>query len=158
MMMYCSTCNGNSYDCTNLHMHFESFSTQPVPTNTGVLPQDLEKTGLPLDLKTYTNLFKNCSSLIKILRILALKSFMDSLLAKTFETSADISLSKVTVLLQPGAMEKIRQFKPTEEDLKTAFYQLVRSSQTYFKPSSKYFLPIVLNNGLDTCNECFRVS
>ena len=147
-MMYCSTCNGNSYDCTNLHMHFESFSTQQVPTNTGVLPQDLEKAISPLDFKTYSNLFKNCSSLIKILRILALNSFMNSLLSETFETSADVSLSKVTVLLQPKAMEKIRKFKPSQEDLKTAFYQLVKSSQTHFKPSSKYFLPIVLKNGL----------
>ena len=73
---------------------------------------------------------------------------MNNLLSETFETSADISLSKVTVLLQPKAMEKIRKFKPSQEDLKTAFYQLVKSSQTHFKPSSKYFLPIVLNNGL----------
>ena len=109
-------------------------------------PQDPEKTSWSLDFKTYENLFRNCSSLIKILRILALKSFMNSLLSETFETSADISLSKVTVLLQPKAMEKLRKFKPTKEDLKTAFYQLVRSSQTHFKPSSKYFLPIVLTN------------
>ena len=75
---------------------------------------------------------------------------MDSILAGTYATSPDISLklSQVTVLLQPGMMQRIRQFKPTEADLKNAFYKLVRSSQTYFKPSSKYFLPIVLNNGL----------
>ena len=98
--MYCSMCDGNSHYCTNLHQHYESFSTQTLPTLTGVLPQDLEENGLPLDLKTYTNLFKNCSSLTKILRVLATKSFMDSMLARTFETSADISLtlSQVTVL------------------------------------------------------------
>ena len=111
---------------TNLHMHFESFSTQQVPTNTGVLPQDLEKAISPLDFKTYSNLFKNCSSLIKILRILTLNSFMNSLLSETFETSADISLSKVTVLLQPKAMEKIRKFKD--------------------------FLQILLSNGLTAAN------
>ena len=134
--MYCQMCEGNSHTCTNLHQHYDSFSTQTLPTDTDVLPQDLEETGLPLDLKTYTNLLKNCSSLTKILRTLALKTFMNSLLAKTFETSADISLSKVTVLLQPGMLEKIRKFKPTEEELKMAFYKLVRSSQSYFKPSS----------------------
>ena len=67
-----------------------------------------------------------------------------------YATSPDISLKlpQVTVLLQPGMMQRIRQFKPTEANLKDAFFKLVRSSQTYFKPSSKYFLPIVLDNGL----------
>ena len=147
-MMYCQTCKGNSYDCTDLHMHFESFSTQTVPTNTDVLPQVLEKAISPLDFKTYSNLFTSSSSLIKILRTLSLNSFMKSLLSETFDTSADISLSRVIVLLQPKYMEKIRNFKPSQENLSTAFYQLVKCSQTHFKPSSKYFMPIVLNNGL----------
>ena len=117
LMMYCSTCKGNSHDCTNLHMHLESFSAQPVPTNTGILPHDLEKAILPLEFKTYQNLFKY-SSLIKILRILTLNSYMKSLLSEEFEASAVNPLTKVAVLLQPKCLSKIRKFKPSQENLK----------------------------------------
>ena len=128
-------------------MHIESFSAQPAPTNTGILPHDLEITISPLELQVYQNLFKH-SSLIKILRILALNNYMKILLSEEIEASAVNSLTKVAVLFQPKYLSKIRKFKPTQENLKNAFYQLVRSSQTHFKPSSKYFLPVTLNNGL----------
>ena len=76
---------------------------------------------------------------------------MDNILAGMYSTNhTDISLKlpQVAVLLQPGMMQTIRKFKPTEANLKDAFFKLVRSSQVHFKPSSKYFLPIVLENGL----------
>ena len=114
LMMYCSTCKGNSHDCTNLHMHLESFSAQPAPTNTGILPHDLENTISPLELQIYQNLFKH-SSLIKILRILALNSYMKSLLSEEFEASAVNPLTKVAVLFQPKYLSKIRRFKPTRK-------------------------------------------
>ena len=119
-------CKGNSYDCTDLHMHFQSFSSQTVPTNSDISPQVLEKTISPLDFKTYSNLFTSSCSLIKILRTLTLNSYMRSLLAENCDASADIPLSKVVVLFQPKYMEKIRNFKPSQEDLSNAFYQLVK--------------------------------
>ena len=73
---------------------------------------------------------------------------MKILLSENIEASAVNSLTKVAVLFQPKYLSQIRKFKPTQENLNNAFFQLVRSSQMYYKPSSKYFLPVTLKNGL----------
>ena len=145
--MYCESCKGNSYECTDLHTHFESFASQVVPTNSDISPQVLEKPISPLDFQTYANLLTRSSQLIKILRTLSLNLFMRKLLS-TIDASAVPPLAKVAVLCQPKHMEQIKKYKPSKEDLSYAFYQLVKSSQTHFKPTSKYFLPIELKNGL----------
>ena len=62
------------------------------------------------------------------------------------------SLSNIVVLLQPKYLSKIREFKPTQQNLSNAFYKLIRSSQFFYKPSTKYFLPITLKNGLITAS------
>ena len=69
-------------------------------------------------------------------------------LLSAIDAPAVTSLAKVAVLCQPKHMEQIRNYKPSQEDLTCAFYQLVKSSQTHYKPTSKYFLPIELKNGL----------
>ena len=158
MQMFCSTCDGDSHHCSNLHQHYQYFSSQTLPKLTGIVPHDLKENSLPLPFQIYTNLLKNCCSLTKVLRVLATKCFMDSILAGMYSSSPDISLklSQVTVLLQPGMMHRLRQFKPSKANLKDAFFKLVRSSQAYFKPSSKYFLPIVLENGLTVASLCYE--
>ena len=77
LVLYCSTCQTNSYNCINLHSHIESFSAQPASP---VLPYDLEHAISPLELHVYKKLFKY-SSLMKILRIIALNDFMKTLLS-----------------------------------------------------------------------------
>ena len=64
-----------------------------------------------------------------------------------FNASA-ISLSKTAVLCQPRNLERIRKYKPSQANLTYAFHQLVRSSQNHHRPTSKYFLPTELPNGL----------
>ena len=46
----------------------------------------------------------------------------------------------------------IRKYKPTQHDLCSAFYKIIRSSQSFHKPSTKYFLPVTLSNGLITAS------
>ena len=87
----------------------------------------------------------------KVLRVLATKSFMENILESMYSITtpdSSLKLAQVAMLFQPIMMQRLRKFKPTDADLKDAFFKLVRSSQAYFKPSSKYFLPIVLENGL----------
>ena len=142
MQMFCTTCDGDSHHCSNLHHHYQYFSSQALPKLTGIVPHDLKENSLPLPFQTYTNLLKNFCSLTKVLRVLATKCFMDNILAGMYSiTPPDISLKlpQVAVLLQPGMMQTIRKFKPTEANLKDAFFKLDRSSQEHFKPSSKYF-------------------
>ena len=71
---------------------------------------------------------------------------------KTTNTS---KLAKSAVLLQPNLMRRLRKFAPSEENLKDAFFQLIKSSQHHYKPSSKYFLPVNLPNGLTVATLCY---
>ena len=67
MVMYCDSCQGNSYECTNLHTHFESFASMVLPTNSDISPQVLENPITPFDLQTYSNLLARSSQLMRIL-------------------------------------------------------------------------------------------
>ena len=150
--MFCTTCEGDSHLCSDLHLHYQYFSSQDLPKVSCIVPNEIKETKcLPLPFLSYTKLIKNCSSLKKVLRVLAIQSFMENILESMYSiTTPDspLKLAQVAVLLQPGMMERLRKFVPTDADLKDAFFKLVRSSQAHFKPSSKYFLPVVLENGL----------
>ena len=85
----------------------------------------VHRASVALPFQTYTNLLKNCCSLTKVLRVLATKCFMDNILAgiySTKQTDISLKLPQVAVLLQPGMMQRLRQFKPTEANLKDAFF------------------------------------
>ena len=85
---------------------------------------------------------------MKILRIVAINEFMKSLMS----AEALNLLSKSVVLLQPKYLAMIRKYKPTQHDLCSAFYKIIRSSQSFHRPSTKYFLPVTLSNGLITAS------
>ena len=52
-------------------------------------------------------------------------------------------------------MGTLRKFVPSDENLKDAFFKLIKSSQAHYKPSSKYFLPVNLENGLTVAILCY---
>ena len=53
-------------------------------------------------------------------------------------------------------MKRLRKFIPSEDNLKDAFFKLIKSSQHHFKPLSKYFLPVTLPNGLTVATLCYE--
>ena len=145
-VMYCNFCQGDSLECINIQSHYESFTSMVLATTPDVSQNPI----IPLDLKTYNNLLARSTQLIKILRVMSLHCFMTQILAHIdpdFNASA-ISLSKTAVLCQPKNLERIRKYKPSQADLTYAFHLLIRTSQSHNKPSSKYFLPTELPNGL----------
>ena len=149
--MFCTTCEGDSHLCSDLHLHYQYFSSQDLPKVSDIVPHEVKETKcLPLSFLSYTKLIKNCSSLSKVLRVLAIQSFMENILENnSIKTPASsLKLAQVAVLLQPSMMERLRRFVHTDANLKDAFFKLIRTSQAHYKPSSKYFLPIILENGL----------
>ena len=76
-----------------------------------------------------------------------MESILENMYSRTTPSSSP-KLAQAAVLLQPGMMGRLRKFVPTDANLKDAFYKLIKSSQAHYKPSSKYFLPVILENGL----------
>merc|ERR1712236_35475 len=50
------------------------------------------------------------------------------------------------ILLQPKFMDSVKQFKPSPNEMYEAFLKLVKTSQSFYPPSSKYFKPVVSNS------------
>ena len=50
------------------------------------------------------------------------------------------------ILLQPKFMGSVKQFKPSPNEMYEAFLKLVKTSQSFCPPSSKYFKPVVSNS------------
>ena len=141
--MFCTTCKGDSHLCSDLHLHYQYFSSQDLPKVSGIVPYEIKETKcLPLPFLSYTKLIKNCSSLKKVLRVLAIQSFMENILENMYSITipaSSLKLAQAAVLLQPGMMGRLRKFVPSDENLKDAFVKLIKSSQAHYKPSSKYF-------------------
>ena len=56
------------------------------------------------------------------------------------------TLANSVMLLQPKFMELLKQFKPSPMEMSEAFLKLVKTSQSFNPPSSKYFKPVVTNS------------
>ena len=63
-----------------------------------------------------------------------------------------LTLSNSIMLLQPKYLKLIRNYKPSSQELSSAFYKIIRTSQYNNKPSTKYFRPITLSNALITAS------
>ena len=145
-----------SFHCSDLYNHIESFSNQPTPPEHGIRSQfasncdpalpPKEKQIQPMDLGVYKRLFR-FSSLMKIVRIVAINQYMRDLMKE--ET---LTLQNSIMLLQPKYLKLIRNYKPSSQELSSAFYKIIRTSQYNNKPSTKYFRPITLSNALITAS------
>ena len=147
--MYCTKCDGDFHLCSDLHLHYEYLENLPMVVG-GVTSYRVNGTQelQPLSLQTYTKLSNNCRSLSKVVRTLARSNFMKEILDDMPTKPNTSMMVKSVVMLQPSMITKLRSFVPSEENLKDAFYQLIKSSQMHYKPSSKQFLPTKLANGL----------
>ena len=65
------------------------------------------------------------------------------------------SLAGSSVLLQPKLITRLRIFIPSEDNLKDAFFKLIKSSQHHYRPLFKFFLPVNLPNGLTVATLCY---
>ena len=83
------------------------------------------------------------SKLNKIVKILAIHNEVRKLIKPNPPSLTNIV---AVMLLKPKFLDSVRKFKPTESELHQAFMTLVRTSQSLYPPSSKYFKPVVSNN------------
>ena len=74
------------------------------------------------------------SSLEKLVRILSIHNYI----TKSIK-SANLANITAYMLCNPKFIETVRNFKPTELEMYKAFLMLVKTSQTLYPPSSKYF-------------------
>ena len=56
------------------------------------------------------------------------------------------TLANSVMLLQPKFMDLLKQFKPSPNEMYEAFLKLVKTSQSFYPPSSNYFKPVVTNS------------
>ena len=101
-------------------------------------PSDEEYT--PLENAVFRRLLRY-SKLEKIVRIIATHNFMRKLMKPQPPT-----LANSVMLLQPKFMDLLKQFKPSPNEMSEAFLKLVKTSQSFYPPSSKYFKPVVTNS------------
>jgi len=121
LAMFCTTCDGDSHLCRDLYLHYQYFSSQDLPKVSGIIPHEVKETKRlnPLPFLSYTKLIKNYYSLQKAVRVLAIQSFMESILENMHSTTTSSSppeLAQAAVLLQPGMMGTLRRFVPSEEN------------------------------------------
>ena len=102
----------------------------------------------PLCFDSYVKLIRNSRSLTKAVRSLARHNFMKNTITDMPTNPSNSILANSVVMLQPSFLSTLRNFASTDVNLQQAFYQIVVSSQTYFKPHSKQFLPTKLSNGM----------
>ena len=84
---------------------------------------------------------------MKILRIVSINQFMKNLMS-----AETLTLSNSIMLLQPKYLKIIRKYKPSSQELSSAFYKIIRTSQSFHRPSTKYFRPVTLSNALITAS------
>ena len=149
--MFCQTCEGDSHLCADLHLHYANFSQANLPLVVGGLNPYIDNESneiQPLCFNSYVKFIQNSRSLTKAVRSLTRHNFMKKLIAFMTTNPSNSTLANSVVMLQPSLLLTLRNFAPTDANLQKAFYQIVVSSQTYFKPHSKQFLPTKLSNGL----------
>ena len=60
--------------------------------------------------------------------------------------SASLAHITAIMLLKPKFIDSVKQFKPSPNEMYEAFLKLVKTSQSFYPPSSKYFKPVVSNS------------
>jgi len=69
LSMFCSTCQGDSHFCQDLHLHFQYFSADNLPAVSGdITPYSTDwnsKDLAPLSFLVYFKLIANCRSIVK---------------------------------------------------------------------------------------------
>ena len=153
---YCPQCTTLTFHCSDMFNHIDYYCPPPPPPPPQLSsPSGLMKPGhascpvrptpppdeeyISLQEKVFRRLLK-FRKLEKIVKILAIQNYIRKLMKPNPATLAHII---AVILLQPKFMDSVKQFKPTQTEMYEAFLTLVKTSQSFYSLSSKYFKPVV---------------